>query len=53
MKIGDDKNVLVKRNLETNFNFNFKHTKMLVNIHSKQHRKIRECSIIFYYKVVK
>ena len=46
------KNVLVKHNLETNQNFNFKGSKMLINIHNKHHRNIVESSIIFCYIVL-
>ena len=47
MKIGNDKNPLVKHNLRT------KDSKMLINIHYKQHKKIDESSIITNCNTVK
>ena len=46
LKRADLNNDLVKHNLETNHNFNFKDPKMLVYIYSKKHWKIVESSII-------
>ena len=37
--------------LETNHNFNFKDSKILVNIHDKKHWKIIESSIISNYMI--
>ena len=39
-KIADINNVLVKHNLETNHNFNFNDSKMLVNIQNKNTEKL-------------
>ena len=37
-KLGDFWNPLVKHNLETIHNFNYKDSKMLVKVHNNQHR---------------
>ena len=45
LKKGNGKNEMIRHNLETNHSFNFKDSKMLVNIHNKKHWKIVEFSI--------
>ena len=39
-------NAMVRHDLEANHNFNFKDSKMVVNIQNKKHRKIVESSIM-------
>ena len=44
---------MVRCNLETNHNFEFKDSKMWVNINNKNHQKIVESSIIPNYRIIK
>ena len=53
LKRGNIKNVLVRYNLETNHNFNFKDSKMLLQIRKKKRRKIVATSIISNYNTIK
>ena len=53
LKKGIENNKLVLNNLETNHNFNFKDSKILVNLHNKKHRKSVDSSIISNYNSMK
>ena len=38
LKIGDEKETLIKHNQENDHNLNFKDSKMLININNKKHK---------------
>ena len=46
-------NGLIKHNLETNQNFNFKDSKILVHIHKKKHQKTVKSNIISNHNTIK
>ena len=53
MKKGNINNSLVKHNLETNHDSNFKDSKMLIYIDNKKHQKIVESRIISNHNTIK
>ena len=44
--------LLLKHNLETNHDFNFKASKIFVYVHNKQQRKIVDSNIISNYNTI-
>ena len=44
---------MFRHNLETNYNFNFKDSKILINVQSKKHRTIVESRNISHFKTFK
>ena len=50
---GGEKNAMVRHNLKVNHDFNFKDSRMLVNIHNKKHWELIESNIILNPSTIK